>query len=118
MLNEPGLQLSNLLDLGNGYSLKQLAEEARKENLTMRKLTEKSTRDAAAVKVLTIITLIYLPATVVSVSIFCESPQSGCLRPSRISSLHSSSAKSNWMAADAEPLYHLMHGFLQLFQCP
>ena len=34
----------------------------------MRKLTEKSTHDAAAVKVLTMITLIYLPATVVSVS--------------------------------------------------
>ena len=36
----------------------------------MRKLTEKSTKDAAAVKVLTMITLIYLPATVVSV---CQS---------------------------------------------
>lgn len=61
------MKLSSLLDLGNGYALKVLAEEARKENTTMRKLTEKSTRDAAAVKVLTIITLIYLPVTVVSV---------------------------------------------------
>lgn len=60
-------QLSSLLDLGNGHSLKELAEEARQENTTMRKLTEKSTKDAAAVKVLTMITLIYLPATVVSV---------------------------------------------------
>lgn len=60
-------QLSSLLDHGNGFSLKQLAEEARKENITMRQLTEKSTKDAASVKVLTIITLIYLPATVVSV---------------------------------------------------
>lgn len=34
----------------------------------MRSLAEKSTRDGAAVKVLTMITLIYLPATVVSVS--------------------------------------------------
>ena len=48
--------------------MKLLAEEARKENLAMRRLTEKTTQDAAAVKVLTIITLIYLPATVVSVS--------------------------------------------------
>ena len=64
------LQLSSLLDHGNGSSLKQLAEEARKENITMRRLTEKSTKDAAAVKVLTIITLIYLPATVVSVGEF------------------------------------------------
>ena len=61
------MQLSSLLDLGNGYSLKELAEEARKENTAMRKLTERSTKDAAAVKVLTMITLIYLPATVVSV---------------------------------------------------
>ncbi|MCJ1394648.1 hypothetical protein MMC18_007528 [Xylographa bjoerkii] len=58
--------LSNLLDLATGHSLKTLAEEARKENITMRTLTEKTTHDAAAVKVLTIITLIYLPATVVS----------------------------------------------------
>jgi hypothetical protein len=33
----------------------------------MRTLTEKATADAAAVKVLTIMTLVYLPATVVSV---------------------------------------------------
>ena len=63
------IQLSSLLDLGNGSSLKELAEEARQENTTMRKLTEKSTQDAAAVKVLTMITLVYLPATVVSVSV-------------------------------------------------
>lgn len=64
------IQLSSLLDLGNGFSLKQLAKEARKENIAMRQLTEKGTGDAAAVKVLTIITLIYLPATVVSVRLF------------------------------------------------
>jgi hypothetical protein len=34
----------------------------------MRRLTEKATQDAAAVKVLTIMTLVYLPATVVLVS--------------------------------------------------
>jgi hypothetical protein len=51
-----------------GHSLKTLAEEARIENTTMRRLTEKATADAAAVKVLTIMTLVYLPATVVSVS--------------------------------------------------
>ena len=60
--------MSSLLDLGNGHSLKLLAEEARTENVTMRRLTEKATQDAAAVKVLTIMTLVYLPATVVSVS--------------------------------------------------
>ena len=62
-------QLSSLLDLNNGEALRKLAEEARKENQTMRILTEKGTRDATAVKVLTIMTLIYLPATVVSVSL-------------------------------------------------
>ena len=54
--------------MGNGHALELLAEEARRENINIRRLTEKGTRDAAAVKVLTIITLIYLPATVVSVS--------------------------------------------------
>lgn len=63
------MKLSSLLDLGNDYALKVLAEEARKENVAIRKLTEKSTRDAAAVKVLTIITLIYLPVTVVMVNL-------------------------------------------------
>ena len=61
------MKLSNILDLGNGSSFKQLAEEARNENISMRRLAEKTTQDAAAVKVLTIITLVYLPATVVSV---------------------------------------------------
>ncbi|KAL9119592.1 MAG: hypothetical protein Q9187_003855 [Circinaria calcarea] len=60
--------LSDLLSLGTGHSLQRLAEEARQENIATRGFTEKATRDAAAVKVLTIITLIYLPATVVSVS--------------------------------------------------
>ncbi|KAI4188619.1 MAG: hypothetical protein LQ346_005282 [Caloplaca aetnensis] len=54
-------KLSSLLDLGNGYALKVLAEESRKENAAMRGLAEKSTRDAAAVKVLTVIALVYLP---------------------------------------------------------
>ncbi|KAG8534358.1 uncharacterized protein KY384_001202 [Bacidia gigantensis] len=58
--------LSSILDLGNGSSLKMLAAEATSENIAMRRLVEKSTQDAAAVKVLTVITLIFLPATVVS----------------------------------------------------
>lgn len=65
--------LSSFLDLGNGHALQNLARESRQENEGMRKLSErmheltkKATRDAAAVKVLTIMTLIYLPATVVS----------------------------------------------------
>ncbi|KKY17025.1 hypothetical protein UCRPC4_g05751 [Phaeomoniella chlamydospora] len=65
--------VSNFLDLNSGYALQELARESRRENEEMRKLSErmhrlaeKSTQDAASVKVLTILTLIYLPATVVS----------------------------------------------------
>jgi hypothetical protein len=65
--------VSSFLELNNGFALQSLAKESRKENEEMRKLsqrmhglTEKGTQDAAAVKVLTILTLIYLPATVVS----------------------------------------------------
>jgi hypothetical protein len=65
--------VSSFLDLNSGFALQGLAKESRKENEEMRhlsermhELTKKSTQDAAAVKVLTILTLIYLPATVVS----------------------------------------------------
>jgi hypothetical protein len=65
--------LSSLLDQSSGHALETLAQESRNENMEMRalsermhKLTEKATQDAAAVKVLTIMTLIYLPATVIS----------------------------------------------------
>jgi Mg2+ and Co2+ transporter CorA len=65
--------VSSFLDLNSGFALQNLARESRKENEEMRhlsermhELTKKSTQDAAAVKVLTIVTLIYLPATVVS----------------------------------------------------
>src|SRR6201999_1284049 len=65
--------LSNFLDLNSGFSLQNLAKESSKENEEMRKLNERmhilaerSAQDAAAVKVLTILTLVYLPVTVVS----------------------------------------------------
>jgi hypothetical protein len=65
--------LSSLLDQSSGHALETLGQESRAESMEMRvlsermhKLTEKATQDAAAVKVLTIMTLIYLPATVVS----------------------------------------------------
>ena len=54
---------SSPLDLENGHSLRALAEEASK---VMHALTEKATQDAAAVKVITVITMIYLPLTVVA----------------------------------------------------
>ena len=57
---------SSALDLENGHSLRELAEEARRESKVMHSLTEKATQDAAAVKVITVITMIYLPLTVVA----------------------------------------------------
>lgn len=62
-----GVQLlSSLLDLKNGHSLRKLAEESKQENAVMKSLSEKATADASAVKVITIITLVYLPTSVVT----------------------------------------------------
>lgn len=65
--------VSSFLDLDSGFALQNIAKESKMENEEMRQLsqrmhdlTKKSTQDAAAVKVLTILTLIYLPVTVVS----------------------------------------------------
>ncbi|KAH8651810.1 hypothetical protein BGZ60DRAFT_420312 [Tricladium varicosporioides] len=65
--------LSDLLDYENAQiahlnekALNGLVRETKEENSRMRVLTERSTADAAAVKILTIITLIYLPVTVVA----------------------------------------------------
>lgn len=49
-------------------ALQHLEREAYEENAMMRQLAEKSSRDSTSVRILTIITLIYLPCTVVSVS--------------------------------------------------
>ena len=53
--------------LGNGRALEDLGKAAREENSQIHELTKKSTEDAAAVKVLTFIMLVYLPTTVVLV---------------------------------------------------
>ncbi|KAL3421149.1 hypothetical protein PVAG01_07594 [Phlyctema vagabunda] len=65
--------LSDLLDYENAKTAEEnskalavLAQESREENITMRKLTEEGTKDAAAVKVITLITILFLPTTVVS----------------------------------------------------
>lgn len=60
--------LSDLLDYENAYSLRTLAEDSRKDNYHMRVLTEKTTQDSASIKIITIITVVFLPATVVAVS--------------------------------------------------
>ena len=56
--------------LGSGRSLEDLGKEAREENSQIHELTKKSVQDAFAVKVLTVMMLIYLPTTAVSVSLF------------------------------------------------
>ncbi|TVY41413.1 hypothetical protein LSUB1_G003304 [Lachnellula subtilissima] len=65
-------QLTDWLDYENAQvahlnqmSLNGLIKETKEENIQMRILTERSSRDATAVKILTVITLIYLPMTVV-----------------------------------------------------
>lgn len=60
--------MSDLLEYENAFALKNLAEESQNESKSMYFLTERSTKDAAAVKILTIITLVYLPTTIVAVS--------------------------------------------------
>lgn len=51
--------------LGNGHSLEDLGKEAGEENSQIPELAKKTTQDAAAVKVLTIMMLVYLPTTVI-----------------------------------------------------
>ena len=65
--------VSSFLELSNGYALQTLTRESKKESENMRKLNErmhdlaeKNAHDSATVTVLTILTLIYLPLTVVS----------------------------------------------------
>ena len=65
--------VSSFLDLSNGTALQELSRASRYENETMRRLNErmtelaeKNSEDSATVAVLTTLTLIYLPITVVS----------------------------------------------------
>ncbi|OCK74722.1 hypothetical protein K432DRAFT_363217 [Lepidopterella palustris CBS 459.81] len=58
--------LSDLLHYEDAVALKDIGREAQLENKAMHYLTERSTKDAAAVKVLTVISLIYLPTTIVA----------------------------------------------------
>jgi hypothetical protein len=57
-----------VLSYEEAVALKDLTRETQLESKSMHHLTERSTKDAAAVKILTVITLIYLPTTIVAVS--------------------------------------------------
>ncbi|EKG19678.1 hypothetical protein MPH_03059 [Macrophomina phaseolina MS6] len=58
--------LSDLLRYEDQRALKELTAQSQEENKTMLSLAEKSTKDAEAMKVLTIIGLVYLPTTFVA----------------------------------------------------
>ncbi|KAH7323474.1 hypothetical protein BKA65DRAFT_555156 [Rhexocercosporidium sp. MPI-PUGE-AT-0058] len=58
--------VSDFLNYEGSTALKNLALESQAENRVMSALAEKSTKDAAAVKTLTVITLIYLPTSIVA----------------------------------------------------
>ncbi|CZR68126.1 uncharacterized protein PAC_18025 [Phialocephala subalpina] len=60
--------LSDLLSYEEAVALKDLTRETQVESKAMCGLTERSTKYAAAVKILTVITLVYLPTTIVAVS--------------------------------------------------
>jgi Mg2+ and Co2+ transporter CorA len=68
-------KISSLLERQTGHNLDRqmsalnsLEQEAKDENQIMQKLAVKSSQDSDSIRILTIITLIYLPCTVVSVS--------------------------------------------------
>ncbi|KAJ4988217.1 hypothetical protein SVAN01_06313 [Stagonosporopsis vannaccii] len=65
--------VSSLLERQSAHSINQqigalhsLERQAQQENKSMRQLTEKSSRDSSSMRILTIITMIYLPCTIVS----------------------------------------------------
>ena len=65
--------VSSFLELRNGFALQELSKESKKESENLRKLNErmhqlaeKNSEDSATVTVLAVLTLIYLPVTVVS----------------------------------------------------
>ncbi|XHG04923.1 hypothetical protein AWENTII_008178 [Aspergillus wentii] len=58
--------LTDLLSYEEANAMKGLAEESQEEGKVMSLLAFQSTKDAAAVKVLTVISLIYLPTTIVA----------------------------------------------------
>jgi hypothetical protein len=58
--------LSDLLPYQNASSLKSIAEDTKSDNTIMRQLTEQTTEDSSSIKTITIITVVFLPATVVA----------------------------------------------------
>jgi Mg2+ and Co2+ transporter CorA len=73
--------ISSLLERQSGHNTNQqisalhcLEKQGQDENSTMRQLAEKNSRDSSSMRILTIITMIYLPCTIVSVSSYTPIP--------------------------------------------
>ncbi|KAF1960379.1 hypothetical protein CC80DRAFT_292804 [Byssothecium circinans] len=58
--------VSSLLERESGHNQQKLQMQGQEENAIMRRLAEKNTRDSSSMRILTIITMIYLPCTIVS----------------------------------------------------
>jgi len=61
--------LSDLLSYDHASSLEQLVQEQKDDSSVMRELSEKATGDSRSIKLITIITAIFFPATVTAVRI-------------------------------------------------
>jgi len=61
--------VSDLLSYDHAFSLEQLVQEQKDDSSVMRALFEKATEDSRSIKIITIITAIFLPATVTAVRI-------------------------------------------------
>lgn len=73
--------LSSLLAWRTSASLKQIAQEERRENNTLRRLNGKRENESSAVRILTVAILIYLPITAVCVRIPCNAPTLSSVLP-------------------------------------
>ena len=61
--------LSDLLSYDHAFSLEQLVQEQKDDSSVMRGLSEKATEDSKSIKMITIITAVFFPATVTAVRI-------------------------------------------------
>lgn len=60
---------SDLLSYVHASSLEQLVQEQKDDNRVIRELSEKATQDSRSIKLITIITSVFFPATVTAVRI-------------------------------------------------
>jgi len=71
--------LSDLLSYDHAFSLEQLVQEQKDDSRVMRELSEKATEDSRSIKLITIITAVFFPATVTGVIIHGSDSNIGLL---------------------------------------